>query len=470
MAKTYNKMQIDMNGEINSSVTAVAQDTLSRYLDCYLFNNGVPIDLDGHMVQLYVNKPDKTTIVTQGEITDSANGRVQFELTNQTLAVPGWLEMQIVLLSGNVEVLSSHTFKLFVISSLRDDEAVESTNEFGALVVLFQDIQNALDLMKEMINTFGEPGEMAENYGVTTFWGMLEHLAAGADVEQMLKTNVNSTMGTSEFKPLNELLVDEIIIKHGAQTFTENGTFVVPKYIHKIFITACGGGGGGGGASSGGADNGGGGGGGGACILRKPFSVVPGQSIPITIGKGGTGGVSHNNPSYVTSGENGGTTVIGALISLPGGNGGRCCTSYTMNRGEGGDGAHGGGGGGGGTYAFSSGAGFMPGQPIVRNFASENLNYEAGVAANGGGGLAGGNGGRAFVDFSTGILVSGGGGGGSIGNGGDGGTSEFVSSGNTSLRSPTDGTKGGGGGGGICYSSNPYNGGAGGDGVVIIEW
>ena len=59
MAKTYNKMQIDMNGDILSSVTAVAQDTLSRYLDCNLYNNGVTLDLTGHMAQLYVTKPDE---------------------------------------------------------------------------------------------------------------------------------------------------------------------------------------------------------------------------------------------------------------------------------------------------------------------------------------------------------------------------------------------------------------------------
>lgn len=206
MAKTYNKMQIDMNGDILSSVTAVAQDTLSRYLDCNLYNNGVAIDLTGHMAQLYVLKEDNTIVVTQGDITDATAGRVQFELTNQTLAVTGWLDLQVVLTSGEGEVLSSEIFQLHVLPSIRNDEAIESTNEFGALVVLFQEIQNSLDLMKKISDSFGEPGEKAEEYGAETFWQMLETLAGRADVEQVIKANVNSTMGTDEFAPIDKLV------------------------------------------------------------------------------------------------------------------------------------------------------------------------------------------------------------------------------------------------------------------------
>lgn len=431
MAKTYNKMQIDMNGEIHSSVTAVAQDTLSRYLDCYLFNNGVPIDLDGHMVQLYVNKPDKTTIVTQGEITEAANGRVQFELTNQTLAVPGWLEMQIVLLSGNTEVLSSHTFKLFVISSLRSDEAIESTNEFGALVVLFQDIQNALDVMNDIVKNFGEPGEIAKLYNATTFWSMLENVVGKVDVVAALKSYVNSTIGTSHFMPIDQMISSnsgeegfiplDLLIKSlfgSAETFLESGTFTVPQGVTRIKVVAVGGGGGGGGGAimSGITTLGGGGGGGGGACIIDVYTVSGGQTISITVGKGGAGG-------YNSDGADGTATVVGNLVTAAGGVGG-----------DGGSGATGTGGVAGGS---GGGAG------------ANGDSTESGSA-----GLIGAGG----VSYTGEKQQYGGGGGGSYGEGGDAQLSMDGSAEN--------GVRGGGGGGAYMNSSA----GKGGDGIVMIEW
>ena len=115
----------------------------------------------------------------------------------------------------------------------------------------------------------------------------------------------------------------KLIETHGVQEFTANGTFVVPAGVHKIWVTACGGGGGGGGGYRDNNGSGGQGGGGGACIHRKAYAVVPGQSISITLGAAGTAGTSSTTASSVKAGGNGGSTVIGALVTLPGGNGGK---------------------------------------------------------------------------------------------------------------------------------------------------
>lgn len=101
----------------------------------------------------------------------------------------------------------------------------------------------------------------------------------------------------------------KLLETHGTQTFTEDGTFIVPDGVTKILITACGGG-----ASCNQGENStvAAGGQGGACIFKKAFKVTPGQKIPITIGKGGIykskiGGVAGN------------PTVVGNLVTLPGG-------------------------------------------------------------------------------------------------------------------------------------------------------
>lgn len=448
MAKTYNKMQIDMNGDILSSVTAVAQDTLSRYLDCNLYNNGLPIDLTGHMAQLYVKKPepDGLQVFTQGEITDATAGRVQFELTNQALAETGWIELQIVLTSGEGEVLSSEIFKLHVLPSIRNDEAIESTNEFGALVVLFQEIHSALDAMNAIATNFGNPGEVAEEYGATSFWEMLEAVIGNVDAVNAIKKYVNSSMGTDYFMPISKMISSvsgtagfvplDLLLKAvigSSVTFTEDGSFVVPDGVTEVRITAAAGGGGGGGdwyytAGSGG--------GGGECVVKKSFSVTPGATIPITIGKGGEGAI------YAEAGTRGGNTVVGNLLTLNGGNGG--LSGLQTDSGIAGTvegGAAGGTGGGKGGDGCSNGYG-KDGEPGA-----------VGLGGKGG-----------YGKIKTGTKDNpggGGGGGGSYGAGGDAGDSEGAA--------PNPGSFGGGGGG-LSAHSESERGAKGGDGIVIIEW
>lgn len=424
MAKTYNKMQIDMNGDILSSVTAVAQDTLSRYLDCNLYNNGVTLDLTGHMAQLYVTKPDETIVVTQGEITDATAGRVQFELTNQTLAVTGWLDLQIVLTSGEGEVLSSEIFKLHVLPSIKNDEAIESTNEFGALVVLFQEIQNSLDLMKAIVDAFGEPGEVAEEYGVTTFWGILEASLKNVDFYTAIKAYINTTISGDYFIPINKMISSlsgtadflplDLLIRSligGIETFTKDGTFTVPEGVTKIKITAVGAGGGGGRAITPVA----GGGGGGACIVAV-YTVTPGETISVTVGMSGKGASTISNPT----GETGGATVVGSLVTAPGGTGGSS----------------------GGIAGEKGGTGGGDGATVDASGGEEK-----------GGDGAFGSGGASYLGYTSNKSNLGGGG----GSYGDGGTPNADGSGG-------DGLYGGGGSGGEAV------GGDGGDGLVIIEW
>ena len=174
MAQTYKKLNIEINQNITDIITAVQDDTNSRYLDVQLFDNGTPIDLTGQEVRIYLQKPDGTNIYNDGEVTNATEGRCQFLLTTQTLAVCGVLETQISIWQNNEEILSTQSFKIFVTKSLRSSGSIESSNEYGSLVILFQNIYEALDLMTEMVQSFGTAGEVAQGIPVTTFWQMLE--------------------------------------------------------------------------------------------------------------------------------------------------------------------------------------------------------------------------------------------------------------------------------------------------------
>lgn len=110
---------------------------------------------------------------------------------------------------------------------------------------------------------------------------------------------------------------------HGSQQFTSNGTFTVPSNVTEITVMAIGGGGSGGvqqqdttgtefafGGNSG-------------TLIIYTLSVSPGISYTVSIGAGGAAVTS----SSTTSGNAGGSTSFGSILTAAGGAGGVAGTS-----------------------------------------------------------------------------------------------------------------------------------------------
>lgn len=179
MAKTYNKMLLDINEKPSDIITAVQNDTNSRYLDVNLYDNGVPINLTGCEVKIFMNKPENGgEIWNDGVITEAENGRCEFLLTTEALAKMGHLQVQISIWKDNTEILSSQIFEIYVTESLLGESSVESSNEYGTLVVLFQNLYEAYDLMTTMVQNIGKPDEVAAQYDLATMWQAWEFLVA----------------------------------------------------------------------------------------------------------------------------------------------------------------------------------------------------------------------------------------------------------------------------------------------------
>jgi hypothetical protein len=242
-------------------------------------------------------------------------------------------------------------------------------------------------------------------------------------------------------------------------------------------LVVAGGGGGGGNLTSGG-------GGGGGVLHEVGYAVTPGDSINVTIGKGGAAGSNAwNLPNNLNNGVNGDNSVFGSLTAIGGGGGGGGGT----NSQRGNPGSAGGSGGGGGRCwvhcntststsngnkrlggAATSGQGNRGGDAPFMSGAGGG---GAGAAGSASTGSAAGNGGDGVsIDISgAGTYFGGGGGGGtesaatraSGGLGGGGlGAVNGIEDGDTG----TDGRGGGGGG------TRTGSGGIGGSGVVIIRW
>lgn len=179
MAKTYNRMRIDVNTKPADIITEVQADSNSRYLDVFLYDGGVPIDLTGHEVRIYMRKPENSgEIWNNGEITEPTNGRCQFLLTTQALEKTGYLKTQISIWKNNEEILSTQIFDIKITENLRTEGSIESSNEYGALVVLFQNLYEAYDLMTEMVQNIGTPDGVAAQYDLSTMWQAWEFLVA----------------------------------------------------------------------------------------------------------------------------------------------------------------------------------------------------------------------------------------------------------------------------------------------------
>ena len=201
--KVNYRIYADVRNENVSKIVAKTkqEDTLTRYLDITVTDNGVPVDLTGCEVRIYGRKYDKTEFYNEGILQDAAAGRCLFEATTQMTACPAHsVHCEIRIFKDNVQILSTMPFEIFVVESLIGESAIESSNEYGALVLLYQNLYESIDLMQKMVATIGMPGEIATGYGLDTMWKTWEHLVAymEGDFTDLVEEVIANAGGNSE--------------------------------------------------------------------------------------------------------------------------------------------------------------------------------------------------------------------------------------------------------------------------------
>ena len=90
--------------------------------------------MENKTVRVYGLKPDGTKVFNNLTIINAARGLAELQLTTQMLVKPGCLKLELVIYEAT-DILSTTKFDINIISCLRDDEAIESTNEFSALTL-----------------------------------------------------------------------------------------------------------------------------------------------------------------------------------------------------------------------------------------------------------------------------------------------------------------------------------------------
>ena len=131
--KFLNRINLKINEDFYDRIKVKQNDT-ARYLLFNLLDNGVPFSLENKTVRVYGVKPDGTKVFNNLTIINAAKGLAELQLTTQMLVKPGCLKLELVIYEAT-DILSTTKFDIDIISCIRDDGAIESTNEFSALTL-----------------------------------------------------------------------------------------------------------------------------------------------------------------------------------------------------------------------------------------------------------------------------------------------------------------------------------------------
>lgn len=134
-----------------ADVCTIQGNTGTRPIDIDLNKGSDDYDLTGLTLRLYVKKPDGCIVYMPLIPQDPVKGHIRIQPTAQMLAAAGAAQCEIEICEGDKR-LTTIPFRLQIKPSLRDDGALESTDEFSAL----QEALNQVD---------GLPGRLEDMEG-----------------------------------------------------------------------------------------------------------------------------------------------------------------------------------------------------------------------------------------------------------------------------------------------------------------
>lgn len=195
-----------------------SDDVNSRYRYFRLHYNEEPIDVSGLTAKAYMLKSDGKEVWNHLTIEE---GLVVLEFTQQALASPGQLSVEIVLSDSNMTFeLSSFILQFEVIRSLRTDASIESTNEFGVLQAFLRDLSGA----NEKYNTWNAKLEALYNDYTASHeaFKQTEETIVASENERIASENIRKSDESTRVANEAQRIKDENIRKASEQTRTES--------------------------------------------------------------------------------------------------------------------------------------------------------------------------------------------------------------------------------------------------------
>lgn len=168
-------IKLDLNRILYDKIIAKQGDTKSRFLLFQLLDGSIAFNLTNRSVRAYMVKPDGKEIFNDLIINNYSLGYCTLELTNQVLAVPGTVKIELMVTEEDRKLTSS-VFELEVIKSINSEKSIVSTNEFTALL-------NGLSSLSEYDNYKNEIAAARD--------GEVNLLTKVKKIDEQLDTNAN---------------------------------------------------------------------------------------------------------------------------------------------------------------------------------------------------------------------------------------------------------------------------------------
>ncbi|MBS4957968.1 MAG: BppU family phage baseplate upper protein [Clostridium sp.] len=161
-------IKFDLNKyKLYEKIKAKQGDTKSRFLLFQLLDGSIPFNLKNRSVRAYMVKPDGREIFNDLIVNNYNLGYCTLELTNQVLAVPGTVKIELMV-TEEEKKLTSSVFELEVVKSINSEKSIVSTNEFTALLnglAALSEYDNYKNAVKEMEINKADKAKVEEKFG-----------------------------------------------------------------------------------------------------------------------------------------------------------------------------------------------------------------------------------------------------------------------------------------------------------------
>ena len=140
MTYTEHKITLDIHKTVSSVSLRVKKMDTGRRLLIYLAEKGTPYHVDDDCYAVFTaRKPDGKVVFNNCRIEKCV---IIYDFTEQTVAVSGMVECEIILYGSDGKQLTSASFNIIVEDTIYDTETdVESTSEYNALTDLIAKVQ-----------------------------------------------------------------------------------------------------------------------------------------------------------------------------------------------------------------------------------------------------------------------------------------------------------------------------------------
>ena len=140
MNYTEHKITLDIQRIVSLVTVSVKKGDTGRRLLIHLAERGYPYHIsEGCYAVFTAKKPDGKVIFNDCTIDGC---EIRYDLTEQTVAVVGMFDCEIILYGSGGEQITSALFHMIVEDTIYDTETeIESTDEFNALAALIAEVQ-----------------------------------------------------------------------------------------------------------------------------------------------------------------------------------------------------------------------------------------------------------------------------------------------------------------------------------------